>query len=98
MLIRAGYDMAFEADLATPMLAALSVHPSRNRDLRSMQRITTVPEVPLYDYMDGFGNVCTRLTMPAGGITLSCSFTIEDAFIPDAVARCPSRAGQRSAR
>jgi hypothetical protein len=50
-----------------------------------MQRITTVPEVPLYDYMDGFGNVCTRLTMPAGGITLSCS-TIEDAFIPDAVA------------
>ncbi|WP_343615476.1 transglutaminase family protein [Novosphingobium sp.] len=86
MLIRAGYDMAFEADLATPMLAALSVHPSRNRDLRSMQRITTVPEVPLYDYMDGFGNICTRLTMPAGGITLSCSFTIEDAFIPDAVA------------
>jgi transglutaminase-like putative cysteine protease len=86
MLIRAGYDMAFEADLATPMLAALSVHPSRNRDLRSMQRITTVPEVPLYDYMDGFGNVCTRLTMPAGGITLSCSFTIEDAFIPDGVA------------
>ncbi|WP_068084815.1 transglutaminase-like domain-containing protein [Novosphingobium rosa] len=86
MLIRAGYEMAFEADLATPMLAALSVHPSRNRDLRSVQRITTVPEVPLYDYMDGFGNVCTRLTMPAGGITLSCSFTIEDAFLPDVVA------------
>lgn len=85
MLIRAGYEMAFEADLPTPMLAALSVHPSRNRDLRSVQRITTVPEVPLYDYMDGFGNVCTRLTMPAGGITLSCSFTIEDAFIPDVV-------------
>ncbi len=86
MLIRAGYEMAFEADLPTPMLAALSVHPSRNRDLRGVQRIITVPKVPLYDYMDGFGNVCTRLTMPAGGITLSCSFTIEDAFIPDVVA------------
>jgi transglutaminase-like putative cysteine protease len=86
MLIRAGYDIAFEADLPTPMLAALSIHPSRNRDLRSVQRITTVPEVPLYDYIDGFGNVCTRMTMPAGGITLSCSFTIEDGFTPDLVA------------
>ncbi|MDE1918615.1 MAG: transglutaminase family protein [Sphingomonadales bacterium] len=86
MLIRAGYDIAFEADLPTPMLAALSIHPSRNRDLRSVQRITTMPEVPLYDYIDGFGNVCTRLTMPAGGITLSCSFTIEDGFTPDLVA------------
>lgn len=86
MLIRAGYDIAFETDRPTPMLAALSIHPSRNRDLRSVQRITTVPEVPLYDYIDGFGNVCTRLTMPAGGITLSCSFTIEDGFTPDIVA------------
>lgn len=85
MLIRAGYDIAFEADLPTPMLAALSIHPSRNRDLRSIQRITTMPEVPLYDYIDGFGNVCTRLTIPAGGIALSCSFTIEDGFTSDPV-------------
>lgn len=85
MLIRAGYDIAFEAGKPTPMLAALSIHPSRNRDLRSMQQIITVPEVPMYDYIDGFGNVCTRLTMPEGGIALSCDFIIEDAFMPDAV-------------
>jgi transglutaminase-like putative cysteine protease len=85
MLIRAGYDIAFEADHPTPLLASLSIHPSRNRDLHSVQRITTFPEVPMYDYIDGFGNVCTRLIMPAGGITLSCSFTIDDPFTPDLV-------------
>jgi transglutaminase-like putative cysteine protease len=85
MLIRAGYDIAFEAQQPTPMLATLSLHPSRSRDLRGPQQILTTPLVPMRDYVDGFGNVCTRLTMPAGGITLSCSFTIEDDFRPDAV-------------
>jgi transglutaminase-like putative cysteine protease len=85
MLINAGYEIGFETEQDTPMLATLSIHPSRNRDLRSLQRMITVPEVPLYDYIDGFGNVCTRLTIPAGGITLSCDFVIEDSFRPDIV-------------
>jgi transglutaminase-like putative cysteine protease len=67
------------------MLAKLSVHASRNKDLRTVQRIFTTPEVPLYDYVDGFGNICTRLTMPTGGITISCGFVIEDRFEPDEV-------------
>jgi transglutaminase-like putative cysteine protease len=86
MLIRAGYDIGFETELPTPMVATLSIHPSRNKDLRTPHRITTSPEVPLYDYHDGYGNVCTRLTIPAGGIMLSCGFVIEDPFVPDVVA------------
>ena len=86
MLIRAGYDIGFTCDQPVPMLANLSVHASRNKDLRTAQRIFTTPDVPLYDYVDGFGNICTRLTMPAGGITISCGFVIEDAFVPDPVA------------
>jgi len=86
MLIRAGYDIRFETDQATPMLATLSIHPSRNRDLRTVQRMTTSPAVPLYDYIDGFGNVCTRLTIPQGGIDLQCEFLIEDPFTNDVVA------------
>ena len=85
MLIRAGYDIAFAAEQATPMLATLSIHPSRAQDLRGAQQITTNPPVPLRDYVDGFGNVCTRLVAPPGGITLSCSFLIEDPFLPDVV-------------
>ncbi|MDE2301196.1 MAG: transglutaminase family protein [Sphingomonadales bacterium] len=85
MLIRAGYDIEFTCEHPVPMLANLSVHASRNKDLRTAQRIFTTPDVPLYDYVDSFGNICTRLTMPAGGITISCGFVIEDPFEPDQV-------------
>jgi transglutaminase-like putative cysteine protease len=86
MLIRAGYDIGFLTEQRVPMLATLSIHASRNKDLRTAQRIFTQPDVPLYDYVDSFGNICTRLTMPVGGITISCGFVIEDPFEPDRVA------------
>lgn len=85
MLIRAGYDISFTTDLSTPLMAMLSVHPSRHKDLRTPQRITTTPNVPIYDYLDAFGNVCTRVTVPVGGLSLHCDFTIEDSGLPDPV-------------
>lgn len=86
MFIRAGYDIQLGADQPVPLMAMLSIHPSRHKDLATPQRIVTTPEVALYDYHDCFGNVCTRLTVPAGGLTLSCDFTIRDTGAPDAVA------------
>jgi transglutaminase-like putative cysteine protease len=83
MLIRTGYDIRYETDVATPLMAMLSLHPSRNRDLRTPHRIVTHPEVPMYNYTDAFGNVCTRLTVPEGGLTLRCDFVIEDSFQKD---------------
>ncbi|WP_267380004.1 MULTISPECIES: transglutaminase family protein [unclassified Sphingomonas] len=83
MLIRAGYDIRFDTEVPTPMMAMLSIHPSRNKDLRTLQRIVATPDVPMYDYLDAFGNVCTRVTVPVGGLTLSCDFTIHDSGEPD---------------
>ena len=83
MLIRAGYDIGFSSEQRVPLLANLSIHSSRNKDLRTAQRIMTTPDVPIYDYVDSFGNVCTRLIIPVGGITISCGFVIEDPFLPD---------------
>ncbi|MGI4732831.1 MAG: transglutaminase-like domain-containing protein [Janthinobacterium lividum] len=83
MLIKAGYDISFSTGSPVPMMAMLSVHPSRHRDLRTPHRITTDRGVPLYDYVDGFGNVCTRVTIPEGGLTLSCDFVVEDTGLPD---------------
>jgi transglutaminase-like putative cysteine protease len=85
MLIRTGYDIRFDADTPVPMLALLSVHPSRHRDLRTTHRIVAAPDVPLYDYLDGFGNICTRFTIPAGGLSLSCDILVEDSGEPDIV-------------
>lgn len=78
MLIRTGYDISFEADEPVPMMAMLSLHPSRNKDLETPHRIVATPDIPMYDYVDGFGNVVTRLTVPAGGVTLSNDFIVHD--------------------
>jgi transglutaminase-like putative cysteine protease len=83
MLIRAGYEISFTADIDTPMIAMLSVHPSRNRDLRTAHRVVASRDVPTYEYVDAYGNICTRLTVPQGDLTLSCDFTIEDSGEPD---------------
>ena len=83
MLIRAGYEIRFETDVQTPMMAMLSLHPSRHKDLKTPQRLETSPEVPIYNYEDIFGNICTRLTIPSGGVTLSADFVVEDSGLVD---------------
>jgi transglutaminase-like putative cysteine protease len=83
MLIRAGFEIRYDTDVPTPMMAMLSVHPSRHKDLRTAHRIDASPDLPIYDYLDAYGNVCTRVTVPAGGLTLRCDFTVEDDGIPD---------------
>jgi transglutaminase-like putative cysteine protease len=83
MLIRAGYDIRFETGFATPMLAMLSIHPSRNKDLKTPHRVVASPDVPMYDYGDIYGNTCTRVTVPPGGLTLTADFVIEDGGLAD---------------
>lgn len=83
MLIRAGYELSFHADIPTAMIAMLNVHPSRRLDLRTPHRIVTSRPLPTYDYLDSFGNVCTRFTLPQGETTISCDFTVEDSGEPD---------------
>lgn len=85
MLIRAGYDIRLETDAPTPLLALLSIHPSRNKDLKTPHYIKTDPEMPLYDFLDSYGNICSRVMIPPGGLTLSCDFTIEDSGQPDPI-------------
>ncbi len=86
MLIRAGYRIGFETDVPVPMVTLLNVRPERQVDLRSPEVLGTEPSVPYRQFIDPFGNVATRLVVPAGGITLSADFVIEDSGEPDPVA------------
>lgn len=85
MLIRAGYDIRFETETPTPMMALLSIHPSRHHDLRTTHRIVATPDAPMFDYQDSFGNTVTRFTVPPGGISLSCDIVVQDTGLPDPV-------------
>lgn len=104
MLIRVGYDIRYEAPLATPMVIMLSLHPSRYGDLVGVEKITATPiqltheskivsadappsgnQPSIIYYRDSFGNVCGRLTAPAGGVEISCRALVRDSGLPDAV-------------
>src|SRR5580704_2602901 len=85
MRIRIGYDIAFNSATPTPTILMLSVHPSRLDDLTKPHRITFDPPIPSHTYADHFGNICTRIVMPPGILTVSSDNVVCDSGLPDAV-------------
>jgi len=85
MLIRLGYDIQFDLPSTTPMVALLSVHPSRERDLLEPDEVEVSPAVPITSYLDSFGNRCTRFVAPPGRLRLTNSTLIYDSGEPDPI-------------
>lgn len=83
MLIQSGYNIAYQCSAETPMLLMVHVRPERQADLRTPENLSVTPDVPHRNYLDRFGNVCTRLVAPPGRLTLSCEFVIFDGGLPD---------------
>ena len=86
MKIEAGYDIAFYCAQEVPIVLMLSVHPSRQGDLLTEHRIELSPAVEARDYLDAFGNICTRLVAPPGLLEIRNRFLIADSGTPDACA------------
>ncbi len=86
MQIRAGYDIAFQCFQETPVVLMLSIEPARLGDLLSEHRIRFSPSVAARDYLDMFGNTCTRIVAPPGLIEIRNDFLIRDSGQPDEVA------------
>ena len=90
MRIQAGFEFIYECPAEVPMLLALSVHPARRDDLETPDWIRTDPAVDVRQYLDGFGNLCSRILAPPGRFVLSADFVIRDRgvvddYAPDAV-------------
>src|SRR6187551_3694110 len=86
MLIRAGYEISIACDYETPLMALVSLHPSRAGDLRSPAIIASTGPAPLEASLDDFGNLRTRTIAPAGILKLSTQFVVQDSGLPDEVA------------
>ena len=86
MKIRAGYDIAFQCFQQTPMVLMLSIEPARLGDLLSEHRIRFSPDVASRDYVDMFGNTCTRIVAPPGLLEIRNEFLIADSGLPEEVA------------
>jgi transglutaminase-like putative cysteine protease len=96
MLIRLGYELQFDVPAPLAYVAQLKVHPSRVADLVEPDVVTVDTDnymlggpltiVPTHDYIDGYGNICTRFFAPPGRLKISNSTLINDSGLPDVVA------------
>jgi transglutaminase-like putative cysteine protease len=85
MLIRLGYDIELELSQPMAVIAVLNVHPSRTADLIEPDELHLSPGVRRDEYVDSFGNLCTRILAPQGRLRLWNSTLIRDSGDPEPV-------------
>ena len=86
MKIRAGFELSYDCPVPVPMVLMLSLRPERHADLLTPEVLEVSPALPVHQYRDGFGNICSRVTAPAGRITFRSDFLVSDSGEPDPVA------------
>src|SRR6266851_336480 len=83
MLIRVGFEIAFDSPAPTAMLLTLYLHPSRAPTVRKPEWLKVEPPLAISDYIDAFGNRCGRIFVPAGRAVFSNDAIVEDCGLPD---------------
>jgi transglutaminase-like putative cysteine protease len=83
MRIRTGFEITYDCPAPVPMLLTLSVHPSRRGDLETPDWVRADPALDVRQYLDAYGNICSRILAPAGRTVLSADFVIHDSGRPD---------------
>ena len=84
MKIRFGYEFIYHSPQTTPMVLLLTSIPNEGQRLLVGDFIRTDPVVPLQNYRDVFGNICTRLVAPPGSFRVTADGLFEDAGMPEA--------------
>lgn len=78
MRIRAGFKLTYDCPSPAPMLLMLSVRPERQADLETPAFLSVSPNIPVHQFIDSFGNVCSRIMAPPGRLELSSDFVVHD--------------------
>lgn len=83
MLIRIGHEFIIEAEQPTLLVCLVTPHIARHNDFTGPEIVETTPQVPVYSWFDGFGNICRRMMAPAGRFVLRGDVTLSDDGLPD---------------
>lgn len=83
MFIRVGFEIAFSFPEPTAIVLMLSMHPSRDAQVRSIEKLSVEPQVPISTYSDIYGNRCSRVFVQAGRSTFFNDAIVEDDGKPD---------------
>jgi len=80
--VRVGCEYVYVAEVATH--AVLQVEPRLDGDVRAIdERWTSEPQLGFSRYVDVFGNLCRRTTIPPGRSTLRYDALLEVSGVPD---------------
>ncbi len=83
MLISVGYEVAFLFEKPTPLLAMGHIHPEIASRIRKFENLQVEPSVVITEYLDGYGNRCSRMVVPAGRVVLKNAAVVEDNGLPE---------------
>ncbi len=83
MLIKIGFELSFNIPAPVPMLLVLHVHPEQVHKLQYLEHLLVEPNVPVYTFIDGFGNRAARIAAPAGALRISYSNLVNDSGNPE---------------
>jgi transglutaminase-like putative cysteine protease len=83
MLIRVGFEVAFDSPAPAAMLLTLFLHPSRAPMVRKPEWLQVEPRVAITEYIDSFGNRCGRAFVPAGRVAFRNDAIVDDCGLPD---------------
>ncbi|WP_209427922.1 transglutaminase family protein [Pararhodobacter sp. SW119] len=84
MFIRIGHEIVIDSKGDTVLILALSPHSSFKGRIIGPAGVQAEPALPMETFLDGFGNRLTRLTAPAGRLTLWSDCIVEVDGKPDA--------------
>ena len=85
MKINLGYEISISCPQPTEVITLLEINKDRQGDIISQDAVQLAPDVDSHVYLDVFGNLCRRLTAPAGGVTLSYNALVNDDGKPDEI-------------
>jgi transglutaminase-like putative cysteine protease len=83
MLIRAGFEAAFDFAEPTAVVLLGNIHPERASTIREHEILTVTPYSPIGQYYDTYGNFCGRTVVPAGRVAFRTSALVEDDGLVD---------------
>jgi transglutaminase-like putative cysteine protease len=85
MLINVGFEASFDFVAPTPLVLMANLHPTRVADVRNLEQLTVLPEPEsaLTEYLDIYGNRCSRTVAPAGHVSFQTSAVVYDDGLPD---------------
>ena len=83
--LRVGCQFDYESDGPVPAVMLVRARPDGEHHTRYESRWLE-PDLPVHEYVDGFGNLCWRYTLPGGPVTIRYDAIVEVARAADPVA------------